>query len=142
IPEITVDDLAKPDGFLFGFGTRYGRPCAQFDTFWDKTGGLWAKGALAGKLVGCFTSTASQHGGQETTIMSALSNFVHHGMVFVPLGFGHPKMTNLSEVMGGSAWGASTIAAGDGSRQVSDVEKDIAMHQGKNFGHLLTKPLS
>ncbi|RKP03127.1 hypothetical protein CXG81DRAFT_9908 [Caulochytrium protostelioides] len=141
IPEITVDDLDKPHGFLFGFGTRYGRPCAQFNTFWDKTGGLWAKGTLAGKFVGCFTSTASQHGGQETTVMSALSNFVHHGMIFAPLGFGHPNMTELGQVMGGSAWGAATIAAGDGSRQVTESELALAAYQGKNFGQLLIKHL-
>ncbi|KAJ3102635.1 hypothetical protein HK100_004339 [Physocladia obscura] len=137
IPVVSVDDLAAADGFIFGFGTRFGSPAAQVKAFWDATGALWASGALAGKYGGVFTSTGSQHGGQETTIQTFLSHYVHHGINFVPIGFAHPFLQDNSEIIGGSPWGAGTVAGGDGSRQVSDKEKAIAKFQGEQFAKLL-----
>jgi len=126
--------LKEFDGFLFGFPTRYGRAPAQVSTFFDMTGGLWQAASLHGKFAGIFTSTASQHGGQETTALTTLPFFAHHGLIFVPLGYTNPHLSDNSEVMGGSAWGASTIAGGDGSRQPNAKELDIATGQGKAFG--------
>ncbi|KAJ1956725.1 hypothetical protein GGI12_005234 [Dipsacomyces acuminosporus] len=139
IPVITVDKLAEADGFLFGFPTRYGTAPAQVKAFFDATGGLWSKGALRGKAAGFFFSTASQHGGQESTILTFLPNLVHHGVIFVPFGFGHNNLFDTSEVVGGSAWGAGTIAGGDGSRQPSQKELEIAEAQGENFASVIAK---
>ncbi|KAJ1948818.1 hypothetical protein FBU59_001420, partial [Linderina macrospora] len=125
-PVITADKLAEADGFLFGIPTRYGTAAAQVKSFFDSTGQLWAKGALQGKLGGFFFSTASQHGGQETTAMTFLPNFAHHGIVFVPLGYKNPNLHINSEVVGGSPWGAGTVANGDGSRQPTELELAIA----------------
>ncbi|KAI8060790.1 NAD(P)H:quinone oxidoreductase, type IV [Gongronella butleri] len=137
VPIATIEDLEEADGVIFGFGTRFGQLPAQFKAFLDSTGGLWAKGALAGKFAGVFFSTASQHGGQETTALTTVTYFAHHGMIFVPLGFANPNLFDNSEVVGGSAWGAGTVANGDGSRQVSDKEKAIAKTQGTNFGNVV-----
>ncbi|KAJ3348032.1 hypothetical protein HDU83_001625 [Entophlyctis luteolus] len=139
IPVIKAEDLTNADGFIFGFGTRYGAASAQMKAFWDTTGGLWAKGALVGKYGACFTSSGTQHGGQETTIASFLSHYVHHGIVFVPLGYTTPLLNDNSELIGGGPWGAATISGGDGSRQVSDKEKQIAKHQGEHFAKILKK---
>lgn len=132
-PEITPDDLVKYDGFIFGFGTRYGRAPAAASAFFDQTGGLWAKGALFGKMATVFTSTASQHGGQETTALTTIPFFAHHGIIFVPSGFAAPELNDLGEIVGGSAYGAAAIAGGDGSRQVSEKELAIAKNQGTTF---------
>jgi NAD(P)H dehydrogenase (quinone) len=105
IPVASVDTLTEYDFFLFGIPTRFGNFPAQWKAFWDQTGGLWAKGALVGKMFGSFCSTASPGGGQESTILQSLSVSVHHGMVFVPLGYQVPGITNLEEVHGGSPWG-------------------------------------
>lgn len=143
IPVITIDDLAQFDGFLFGFSTRYGTFPAQFKSFWDQTGGLWAQGVLYGKYVGLFVSTGSPNGGQETSIRNSLSTFVHHGMSYVPLGYKNTfgLQTNLEEVHGGSPWGAGTYAGGDGSRQPSELELEMAYIQGKAFGETVSKAL-
>ncbi|KAG1055903.1 hypothetical protein G6F43_002163 [Rhizopus delemar] len=137
IPVITVDDLTKADAFLFGIPTRFGTLPAQMKSFLDATGGLWASGALSGKFVGTFFSTASQHGGQETTAYTLLTYFAHHGLNYVPLGFANAHLFDNSEVVGGSAYGAGTVANGDGSRLPTDKELDIAKTQGENFAKLL-----
>ncbi|KAI8384567.1 NAD(P)H:quinone oxidoreductase, type IV [Radiomyces spectabilis] len=138
IPVITTAQLTEADGYLFGFGTRFGTMPAQMKAFLDATGSLWASGALAGKFAGTFFSTASQHGGQETTALTTVTYFAHHGMIYVPLGFANPHLFDNSEVIGGSAYGAGTVANGDGSRQVSDKEKEIAHTQGENFGKIVS----
>lgn len=135
-PIATNDTLAEYDAFLFGIPTRFGTTPAQFRAFWDQTGGLWALGALNGKPAGMFISTGGLGGGQESTAKTFLSQLVHHGMIYIPLGYGpaFPLLTNFDEVHGGSAWGAGTLAGGDGSRQPSKLEKDIAIVQGEQFG--------
>ncbi|KAK9447615.1 flavoprotein-like protein [Limtongia smithiae] len=140
-PVASADTLTEYDGFLFGVPTRYGNFPAQWKAFWDHTGGLWAKGALTGKYVGQFVSTASPGGGQEITFANAMSTYVHHGMIFVPLGYSpaFAQLTNLSEVHGSSPWGAGTFSAGDGSRQPSDLEKEIASLQGEAFYNTVAK---
>ncbi|TAQ89803.1 hypothetical protein B7494_g1899 [Chlorociboria aeruginascens] len=127
--------LAKYDAFLFGIPTRYGNFPAQWKTFWDSTGGLWATGALAGKYAGLFVSTGTLGGGQESTAIAALSTLTHHGITYVPLGYAtaNALLTNLDEVHGGSPWGAGTFSAGNGSRQPSTLELDIAKIQGESF---------
>ncbi|KAI8320849.1 flavoprotein WrbA [Martensiomyces pterosporus] len=139
IPVITVDKLTEADGFLFGFPTRFGSAPAQVKAFFDATGGLWAKGALHGKPAGFFFSTGSQHGGQETTVMSFLPNLVHHGILYVPFGFRNTNLFDNSEVVGGSAWGAGTVANSDGSRQPSQKELEVAETQGEDFATVVTK---
>ncbi|KAJ2033563.1 hypothetical protein H4S04_002698 [Coemansia sp. S16] len=139
LPIITANDLVEADGFMFGFPTRYGTAPAQVKTFFDSTGQLWMKQALAGKPAGFFFSTASQHGGQEVTVYTTLPILVHHGMIYVPFGYANAHLFDNSEVVGGSAWGAGTVANGDGSRQPSEKELAIARDQGENFGKVATK---
>jgi len=138
---IDADKLTEFDAFLFGIPTRYGNFPAQWKVFWDSTGGLWGKGALAGKYCGVFFSTAGLGGGQETTALNSLSTFVHHGMSFVPLGYAHAfaQLTNLEEVHGGSAWGAGTLAGTTGARQPSALELEVATIQGKTFYEKVSK---
>jgi NAD(P)H dehydrogenase (quinone) len=116
-PVATPGELADYDAIIVGVGTRYGRMASQMANFWDQTGGLWAKGALVGKVGAGFTSTASQHGGQETTLMAIHTMFFHQGMVAVGLPYSFGGQLTLDEVTGGTPYGASTIAGGDGSRQ-------------------------
>ncbi|WLF79520.1 flavodoxin-like fold protein [Lodderomyces elongisporus] len=139
LPEATNDTLTNYDAFLFGIPTRYGNMPAQWKSFWDGTGGLWAKGALRGKHAGVFVSTGTQGGGQETTVINTLSTLAHHGIIYVPFGYGHEGQSNLTEIHGGSPWGAGTFAAPDGSRQVTDLEKAIAEQQGHDFVEMITK---
>ncbi|KAJ2351901.1 hypothetical protein IWW50_001034 [Coemansia erecta] len=139
IPIITADKLPEADGYLFGFPTRYGTTPAQVKAFFDSTGGLWAKQALTGKPAGFFFSTASQHGGQEVTVYSSLPFVAHHGLIYVPLGYTNAHLFDNSEVIGGSAWGAGTIANGDGSRQPSQKELEIAETQGERFAEVAKK---
>ena len=138
-PIATVDDLANYDAIILGVGTRYGRMAAQMAAFWDQTGGLWAKGALVGKVGGAFTSTATQHGGQETTIISTLTQLLHHGMVVVGLPYAWAGQMTLDEITGGSPYGASTITGGDGSRQPSANELDGARFQGRHLAQIAAK---
>ncbi|KAE9400012.1 flavo protein WrbA [Gymnopus androsaceus JB14] len=140
-PIIDADKLVEYDAFLFGIPTRYGNFPAQWKTFWDTTGQLWGKGALAGKYVSVFISTSSPGGGQESTAMNAMSTFTHHGMIFVPLGYSKAfaQLTNLDEVRGGSAWGAGTFAGPTGARQPSALELEIATIQGKSFYETVSK---
>ncbi|KAF9510691.1 benzoquinone reductase [Hydnum rufescens UP504] len=140
-PIITPDILATFDGFLVGISTRFGGWPAQFKAFWDSTGGLWYSGGLVGKYVGIFIATGTPGGGQESTFYSALSTFVHHGLIIVPLGYGSafPLLGNLTEVHGGSPYGAGTFAGADGSRQPTALELEIATIQGKSFWNTVKK---
>ncbi|EGV64212.1 flavodoxin-like fold protein [Yamadazyma tenuis] len=135
VPLASVDTLKEYDAFLFGIPTRYGNVPAQWKAFWDQTGGLWAAGALYGKPFGVFVSTGGLGGGQEATIINSLSSFIHHGMVYVPLGYGEafPLLTNLTEVHGGSPWGSGLLAGGDGSRKASELENKVFNIHGKTF---------
>ena len=118
-PVATIAELADYDAIVVGTGTRFGRMASQMANFLDQAGGLWARGALHGKVGGAFTSTATQHGGQETTLNSIIVNLLHFGMVVVGLDYGYAGQMRLDEVTGGSPYGATTIAGGDGSRQPS-----------------------
>ncbi|KLP18055.1 putative 1,4-Benzoquinone reductase [Fusarium fujikuroi] len=127
--------LESYDGFLFGIPTRFGNFPAQWKAFWDSTGKQWSSGGYMGKAAGLFISTASQGGGQEVTAQNAMSTLVHHGIIYVPLGYAKTfgQLTNLNEVHGGSPWGAGTLAGADGSRQPSSLELEIARIQGEAF---------
>jgi len=129
-PLATVEDLANYDAIVLGVGTRFGRMASQMANFLDQAGGLWARGALNGKVGAAFTSTASQHGGNETTLFSIITNLLHFGMIIVGLPYSHAGQMTLSEIVGGSPYGATTIAGGDGSRQPSEIELEGARHQG------------
>ena len=130
-PIATVDDLANYDAIIVGVGTRYGRMASQMAAFWDLTGGLWAKGALVGKVGGVFTSTATQHGGNEMTQFSIMTNLLHHGMVIVGLPYAYPGQSGVDEVRGGSPYGASTVTGSDGTRMPSEAELGGARFQGR-----------
>ena len=130
-PVAKIDDLANYDAIIVGGGTRFGRMSSQLAGFLDQAGGLWMKGALNGKVGAAFTSTASQHGGQETTLFSIITNLLHFGMTIVGLPYSFQGQMTLGEVSGGSPYGATTIAAGDGSRQPSANELAGAKFQGK-----------
>jgi len=134
-PVATADTLLAYDAFLFGIPTRYGNFPAQWKAFWDSTGQLWAQGKLAGKLAGLFITNGTPGGGQESTAIAVMSTLTHHGLIYVPLGYAHAfaKMSILTEVHGGSPWGAGSFAGVDGSRQPSELETDLAVIQGKAF---------
>jgi NAD(P)H dehydrogenase (quinone) len=138
-PVAAVDDLANYDAIIIGTGTRFGRITSQMANFLDQAGGLWARGALHGKVGGAFSSTATQHGGQETTLFSVITNLMHFGMVIVGLDYGHAGQMTLSEVTGGSPYGATTIAGGDGSRQPTENELAGARYQGQKIAELAKK---
>jgi NAD(P)H dehydrogenase (quinone) len=138
-PIITPAELTKADGVIFGFPTRFGMMSAQFKAFFDSTGGLWKNQSLAGKPAGIFFSTGSQGGGQETTALTAITQLVHHGMIFVPIGYTFGAgMFEMDEIKGGSPYGAGTHA-GDGSRQPSELELAQAFHQGKHIAAVTKK---
>jgi NAD(P)H dehydrogenase (quinone) len=138
-PVATVDELADYDAVIFGTPTRFGNMAAQMRNFLDQTGGLWMQGKLIGKLGSVFVSTASQHGGQETTITSFHTTLLHHGMVVVGVPYSHPGLVVLDEVSGGTPYGASTIAGGKGERQPSANELSIARFQGEHVAKLAAK---
>ncbi|ADG10424.1 NAD(P)H:quinone oxidoreductase [Caulobacter segnis] len=138
-PVATVEDLANYDAVIVGTGTRFGRMSSQLAAFLDQAGGLWARGALHGKVGGAFTSTATQHGGQETTLFSIITNLLHFGMVIVGMDYGHAGQMTLDEVTGGSPYGATTIAGGDGSRQPSENELMGARYQGRKVAETAIK---
>ena len=139
-PEIGGADALKDyDAIIVGSPTRFGRMPAQMASFWDTTGGLWFSGALIGKVGGAFTSTASQHGGQETTLFSILTNLLHHGLTIVGLDYGFQAQMGVDVVKGGSPYGATTISAGDGSRMPSTEELDGARYQGKRIAETAAK---
>ncbi len=130
-PVATIDDLANYDAVIIGTGTRFGRMSGQMANFLDQAGGLWARGALNGKVGAAFTSTATQHGGQETTLFSIITNMLHFGMTIVGLDYGFQAQMDNSEIVGGAPYGATTIANGDGSRQPSTIELDGARYLGR-----------
>lgn len=134
----TPAELAEYDAIIVGTPTRFGNMSAQMRTFFDQTGGLWAKGALAGKVASVFTSTGTG-GGQEMTITSTWTTLAHHGMVIVPIGYATPELFDISQVGGGTPYGASTIAGGDGSRQPDPRELTIARHQGAHVAKIAAK---
>lgn len=138
-PIASVDDLAHYDAIIFGAPTRYGNMCGQMRTFLDQTGSLWLKGALVGKAGSVFTSSATQHGGQESTILSFHTSLLHLGMVIVGLPYSCQEQMGVEEVKGGSPYGASTIAGGDGSRKPSDKELGMAKFQGKHVAEIAAK---
>ena len=138
-PVAKVDDLAAYDAIIIGAGTRFGRLSSQMANFLDQVGGLWARGALHGKVGGAFTSTATQHGGQETTLFSIITNLLHFGMVIVGLDYGHAGQMTLDEITGGSPYGATTIAGGDGSRMPTANELVGARYQGRKIAEVANK---
>lgn len=138
-PIATVDELPEYDGIIFGVPTRFGNMAAQMKNFLDQTGGLWAQGKLVGKAGSVFTSTATQHGGQESTILSTHIVLLHQGMVIVGLPYSFQGQMRLDEITGGSPYGASTIAAGDGSRQPSENELAGARFQGRHVAEIAAK---
>jgi NAD(P)H dehydrogenase (quinone) len=135
-PVARVEDLARYDAIVVGVGTRFGRMASQMANFLDQAGGLWASGALNGKVGSAFTSTATQHGGQETTLMAIHTNLMHFGMACVGLPYAFAGQSRLDEVTGGSPYGASTIAGGDGSRRPSANELDGARFQGRHVAEI------
>ena len=139
IPVCTVEELAEADAVIFGTPTRFGNMCGQMRQFLDATGGLWAAGALVGKVGSVFTCSATQHGGQESTILSFHITLLHHGFVVVGLPYAFQGQMRTDEITGGSPYGASTIAGGDGSRMPSENELDAARFQGKHVAQITTK---
>src|SRR5690606_20342557 len=139
IPVAKTADLADADGLIFGTGTRFGSASAQLQAFFDTTGGLWAKGALVGKPGGVFVSTGTQHGGQETTLVGMHTFLLHHGMVVVGVPYAAPELSNMTEITGGSPYGAGTLAGPDGGRQPSANELAIARFQGKHTAQIAAK---
>lgn len=133
------EELADYDAIIFGTPTRFGNMTAQMRNFLDQTGGLWFEGKLIGKVGSVFTSTASQHGGQETTITSFHTTLLHHGMVVVGVPYSIPQLTSMEGITGGSPYGASTITGGDGSRMPSDDELEIARFQGEHVAKIAAK---
>ena len=138
-PVASVADLEAYDAIIIGSPTRFGRMASQMAAFLDQAGGLWASGALIGKVGSAFTSTASQHGGQEVTLFSTITNLIHFGMVIVGLPYSFPGLTKLDEVSGGTPYGATTIAAGDGSRQPTENELAGARFQGRHVAEIANK---
>ncbi|MDJ0804879.1 MAG: NAD(P)H:quinone oxidoreductase [Desulfobacterales bacterium] len=139
VPVATVDDLAAADAVIFGTPTRFGNMCGQMRQFLDATGQLWAKGALVGKVGSVFTCSATQHGGQESTILSFHISLLHHGFVIVGLPYAYQGQMRTDEITGGSPYGASTIAGGSGERMPSDNELDAARFQGKHVAQIASK---
>jgi len=159
VPELVPEDVAKAsyfkvdqeaeiaspseldqyDAIIVGAGTRFGTVASQMRNFWDQTGGLWAQGKLVGKLGSMFTSSATQHGGQESTILGFLPTFLHHGMAVAGLPYAFQGQMGTEEVKGGSPYGASTITNGDGSRQPSEIELEAAKFQGAHVAKLAAK---
>jgi NAD(P)H dehydrogenase (quinone) len=130
-PIANIEDLANYDGIIIGAPTRFGRIPGQMAAFLDQAGGLWMRGALNGKVGGAFTSTATQHGGQEVTLFSLITNLLHFGMTIVGLPYSHQGQMTLDEIVGGSPYGATTIAGGGGQRQPSELDLAGARHQGQ-----------
>jgi NAD(P)H dehydrogenase (quinone) len=139
VPVCKVDELAAADAVIFGTPTRFGNMCGQMRQFLDATGQLWAKGALVGKVGSVFTSSATQHGGQESTILSFHITLLHHGFVIVGLPYSFQGQMRIDEVTGGSPYGASTIAGGQGERMPSDNELAAARFQGKHVATIASK---
>ena len=139
VPVCQVEELAAADAIIFGAPTRFGNMCGQMRQFLDATGGLWAKGALVGKVGSVFTSSATQHGGQESTILTFHVTLLHHGMVIVGLPYAFAGQMRIDEITGGSPYGASTIAGGDGKRLPSENELAAARFQGKHVAEIAAR---
>ena len=139
VPICTVDELASADAVIFGTPTRFGNMCGQMRQFLDATGQLWANGALVGKVGSVFTSSATQHGGQESTILSFHITLLHHGFVVVGLPYAFQGQMRIDEITGGSPYGASTIAGGSGERMPSENELDAARFQGRHVAQIASK---
>lgn len=133
VPACTLEELEEADAIVFGTPTRFGNMCGQMRQFLDATGQIWMRGGLVGKPGGVFCSTATQHGGQETTLMSFIQTLLHQGMIVVGLPYSFAGQMRLDEVTGGSPYGATTIAGGDGSRMPSENELDAARFQGRHI---------
>lgn len=138
-PVATPGELADYDAIIFGTPTRFGNMCGQMRTFLDQTGALWATGKLVGKVGSVFASTATQHGGQETTLTSFHTTLFHHGMVVVGTPYSCPELGNMKEITGGTPYGATTLADADGSRQPSENELTIARFQGEHVAKIAKK---
>ena len=130
-PIATVAELENYDAIIVGTGTRFGRMSSQMAAFLDQAGGLWAKGALHGKVGAAFASSATQHGGQEMTLFSIITNLLHFGMTIVGLPYSHQGQMSIDEIVGGAPYGATTVAGGDGSRQPTEIDLAGARHQGE-----------
>ncbi|MGQ0635209.1 MAG: NAD(P)H:quinone oxidoreductase [Planctomycetaceae bacterium] len=141
VPVAKTEQLAEADAIIFGTPTRFGNMCAQMRNFLDQTGGLWVKGALVGKLASVFASTGTQHGGQETTITSFHTTLLHHGMIVVGVPYSCQGLVNMTEMTGGTPYGATTLAGSDGSRQPSENELAIARFQGKHVAEIASRLL-
>jgi NAD(P)H dehydrogenase (quinone) len=131
--------IDQSDALIVGSGTRYGTVTSQMRNFWDQTGALWAKGAMVGKVGSVFTASATQHGGQESTILGFIPTLMHHGMIVVGLPYAFQGQMGLDEIKGGSPYGASTITGGDGARQPSEVELEAARYQGAHVARIAAK---
>ncbi len=138
-PIADPDELADYDAIIFGTPTRFGNMCGQMRNFLDRTGNLWAQGKLVGKIGSAFASTATQHGGQETTLTSFHTTLLHHGMVVVGVPYACAGLTNMDEISGGTPYGATTLSKGDGSRMPSANELAIARYQGQHVAELARK---
>lgn len=138
-PVATIEELKDYDAIIVGTGTRFGRMSSQMAAFWDAAGGVWMRGELNGKVGAAFTSTATQHGGQETTLFSIITNLLHFGMTIVGLDYGFAGQMRNDEVVGGAPYGATTIANGDGSRQPSETELEGARYLGRRVANTAAK---
>ncbi|MBN9660186.1 MAG: NAD(P)H:quinone oxidoreductase [Acidobacteria bacterium] len=138
-PIATIGELANYDAIIIGVGTRFGRMASQMASFLDQAGKLWLSGALNGKVGGAFTSSATQHGGQEATLFSIIANLLHFGLIVVGLDYGYAGQMGVEEVSGGAPYGATTIAGGDGSRQPSERDLNGARYQGRRIAEVANK---
>lgn len=138
-PIARVEDLAEYDAIIVGAGTRFGTVASQMRNFWDQSGGLWFQGKLVGKVGGVFTATATQHGGQETTLIGMIQTLMHHGILVAGLPYSFQGQMRNDEITGGSPYGASTITNGDGSRMPSENELDGARYQGRHIAEVAKK---
>ena len=139
VPEATINDMVEAEAVIIGSPTRFGGMCAQMRAFLDSTGGLFAKGSMVGKVGAFFTSSNTQHGGQESTILTSIPFFLHQGMVYAGLPYSFAGQTSVEEIVGGSPYGASTIAGGDGSRRPGKIDLDGARFLGKHVGEIAGK---
>ena len=135
----TVAELADYDAIIVGAPTRFGRMPSQMASFWEQAGGLWMSGALHGKIGGAFTSSATQHGGNETTLFSLITNLLHFGLIIVGLPYSHQGQMSLEEIVGGAPYGATTVAGGKGERQPSETDLAGARHQGEVIAKIAAK---
>jgi len=139
VPDAAIQDLTEAEAIIIGSPTRFGGMCGQMRAFLDSTGGLFAKGALVGKVGSFFTSSNTQHGGQESTILTSLPFFLHQGLVYAGLPYAFAEQTSVAEIVGGSPYGASTIAGGDGSRRPTKIDLDGARFLGEHVGKIAAK---